>query len=301
MKPQMLFLSRIRRLGDRYPRRISFADYLKESAEMGSVIKKVRSGEAKKDDLPAIIPAGVFLNGHRMENLRRMNGMASFDIDACDAEKVKALLKTLPWVYFASLSASGAGVWGMVKFKSTAEYVFHYAALSKEFEKRGVTIDPTGVNINRLRFYSYDQDYYLNEASEVFAKKEIGVYNTKDGKNVDWKVEHKHQFSSSERIAANQFNRDHFCKDLFEAAGWTVGKANYRGQISIRRPGTMKSQSGNILKNRAWIFTSSTYFPNNSLNSPFDCFVFLFHEGNVRKALREIRINTTNNAIRSES
>lgn len=292
MKPELLYITKLRFLGDKHPRRITFEHYLRETEEKVEEIKAVRKGKAEKTDLPAIIPAGIFRGGYQYENLKRTTGFASFDIDKPeDMEATKAVLRGLNWVYFFAESASGKGIWGLVKFKSPSQYVFHYGALLKEFEKHGIQIDPTGANINRLRFYSYDPDYYLNIEPRIFDKMEIGVFRTKNGQQIDWKVEYNHRFKSREWMIIRQFNRNYFCEDLFESAGWQVLRSNSRGQIPILRPGSDKTQSGNILKNKAWIFTSSTHFPQNSLNGPFDCYTHLFHEGNPRKALREIRLN----------
>lgn len=291
MKATSFLLTYIRRLGDRSPRTITFADYLKGTEEIRTRIESVRSGGEKKTDLPAIIPAGIFRNGYQMEHLRRMTGFASFDIDNVkNPDAAKKYLSEIPWVYYAALSASGKGVWGLLKFSSSSEYVFHYSALLNEFKARGVEIDPTGANVNRLRFYSFDPDAYLNENSEVYKKKEIGVFRTSDGKSVDWRVGYEYRFTQQELTMKYRFDRTYFCEDLFEQAGWTVQRPNYKGQMAILRPGSDKSQSGNILKNQAWIFTSSTNFIQNSLNSPFDCFVFLFHDGDAKKALRQIRL-----------
>jgi hypothetical protein len=287
MKPNLVYMSMIRKLGAA-PKLIKFSDYLK--APRKEMIEEVRSGVAKKHDLPAIIPAGLFRGDYKAENLYRLTGFASFDIDYLkpgELESIKEELKKQPWVYYLSKSVSGEGLWGMVKFKCPDQYVFQYSGLLEQLKEMDIKPDATSANINRLRFYSWDEDEYLNENVESFAR--FGdTLRAKSATIVDFSIDHNVEFNFMDRAKINNFNRSHECQDLFEAAGWEIIGENYAGQMDVLRPGSSKTRSGNIVSNKFWCFTNSTAFPPDSLSEPFDCYVFLFHDGDVWKALRAI-------------
>jgi len=283
-------MSKVSALG-KTPEKLTFGQYLEQVEDMGEkgAFQQVRAGKREKVSLPALIPAGVFSGGYKVGNLRRLNGMASFDIDKIkDVEGVKARLKELPWVYYLSKSVSGKGLWGLVQFKHPKQYVYQYSGLLAALEEAGIEADYTAANINRLRFYSYDPDHYLNEKAEVFTRMEMTL-RSKDGMVVDYKVNYDYQFSKVEYWRARSFDEAHDCEQLFEQAGWDVHRANHAGQVDVLRPGSDKSRSGNIKDNKFWCFTESTSFKPNTLNTPFDCYVHLFCDGDVKKALREIR------------
>jgi HEPN domain-containing protein len=287
-----LSVSRLDGLGC-LPERIRFKSYLEETEVIKDRLLAVRSGEVKKTSLPAIIPAGIFKGGYQIEHLRRLTGYASFDIDKLDEarmDEVRDRVKDIPWVCFLSESVSGKGLWGLVRFADRHRHIHHYSALIEEFSKRGVELDPTSANVNRLRFYSYDPNPYVNEEAEVFSKMSLGGLRTADGITLDSKIVYEYKFTSGDSLVMTRFNETKTCLEFLLAAGWEITGENFsRESINLLRPGSDKSRSGNIRNNRFWCYTSSTNFPQGSLCTPFDCYVYLVHGGNVRSAIKMAR------------
>jgi hypothetical protein len=288
MKTQNVILSRISKIGAK-PSRISFADYVVERENWRPVVEGVRNGTATKDRLPAIIPAGVFVDSYRAEGLRRPNGFASFDIDGVEnLADIRARLTACPWVYYLEKSCSGKGLWGLVRFQDPSQYVFHYGGLIKSLEDMGIQPDYTGANIYRLRYYSYDEDPYLNEEATIFARMEH-LFSTPDGVNVDYRVKYDKPVNRDGYSVIKRFNEQYDCESLFIQAGWKVSRLNAAGQIDVTRPGSTKSRSGNIKNNGFWCFTDNSQFKRDTLNRPFDCYVFLFHNGDISRAIRDAK------------
>ena len=143
---------------------------------------RATGNKALKQGLPAITPAALLStragNVALADKLQHYSGFMQFDIDQqenpdlqspTDAEALRDALKQLPEVAFVGLSASGAGVWGLVWVKHPERLKEHYQELVRKFDSFGITLDKSkGGNPTDLRFYSYDPNGYINPNPQQF-------------------------------------------------------------------------------------------------------------------------------------
>lgn len=271
--------------------RFTFKKYIAHTntEEFKSQISLVRSGSAKKQSLPVIIPAGIFKGGFLVSCLQTLNGYASFDIDKIEnIDEVEKQVHEIPYVVFCERSASGNGLWGLVRFENPNAYLYHYSALIEYFDKQGIELDKTSANINRLRYMSWSENRYFNFDAPIFKSQSMTI-PTRDGKNTDFFIQHDYEFTRLEWSRIKRFNTNMQCSDILEMNDWTFTGFKADGQEDYLRPGSDKSTSGNIKNNRFWCFTGSTNLKEMGLHTPFDLIVFLNCNGDVKQALREIR------------
>ena len=130
--------------------------------------------------------SGVVLERKETVKVDRGTHLVSFDIDAIDTiEQAQAerdrLFKEIPYVLSSSLSASGKGVWLLVTLSrkpvGREEFANIWWMLAVELqEKYNVTIggtdgkgstDTAPSNMVSLRFYTYDPEIWIREATMV--------------------------------------------------------------------------------------------------------------------------------------
>lgn len=136
---------------------------------------KTKRNLLKQQLLPAFTPSGVFRKNERNnEGLVKHSGYMCIDIDGDDNpniddwQSVVFELGKLPQIAFAGLSASGNGVFAIIPIKYPDKHKEHFEAFQKSFAKRGLIIDPKCGNVSRLRFYSYNEHYYINKNAEPY-------------------------------------------------------------------------------------------------------------------------------------
>lgn len=136
---------------------------------------KKKRDKLKQQLLPAFTPSGVFKENERNdEGLIKHSGYMCIDIDEGDNpnigdwQAVVFELAKLPEIAFAGLSASGNGVFAIMPIKYPDKHKQHFKAFEKGFAKRGLIIDPKCGNVSRLRFYSYNDKYYINKEAKPY-------------------------------------------------------------------------------------------------------------------------------------
>ncbi len=147
----------------------------------GLIIEQIRATSDKKErdalkiKLPGFTPSGTF--SHRSEaGLIAHNGFISFDLDAGTnaflnadtAEQVKREISKYPEIAYCGLSASGAGVWGLIPLAYPERHKEHFEALKIAFLKDGYIIDGACKDICRFRFWSLDNAPYINPNAKPF-------------------------------------------------------------------------------------------------------------------------------------
>lgn len=123
-----------------------------------------------KGYLPAITVTGYFESIRNDNMCHHLNPVIAIDIDRkenphapADWTYVKQTLMMLPFVFYASLSVRGDGIFLLVAWDTSKDFQRIWANLEKKFYDMGVKIDKSCKNIGRLRFVSYDKDAYLKE------------------------------------------------------------------------------------------------------------------------------------------
>lgn len=150
-------------------------DYLDnvKNGEYQDIVLRVRNGKAKKDDAIAVTVSATFAKNRRMDSVEKHSGFIGIDLDDADNENLNSVrprLEADPYCYACHHSIRGFGLVWYVKidpekhqeaFRSIEQY------LSNNYN---VTVDPSGKDVSRLRFISYDPDLFRNRASKKFNK-----------------------------------------------------------------------------------------------------------------------------------
>lgn len=116
--------------------------------------------EAKKR-VPCVTLAGTF-SSRRDDGLVDHSGLIAIDIDDVeDPAKMKERLSRDPYVYAAFASIGGKGLCVVFKITPTKHREAFRGISEYLFNAYKVVVDPTSINVSRLRFVSYDPDLYL--------------------------------------------------------------------------------------------------------------------------------------------
>lgn len=131
--------------------------------------------------------------GDDKSDIKEVNNIICIDIDKKDnltiIDRVPSLVKQFNCVSYFAKSVSGTGYYCLIPVKHTDMFKQHFNALQRDFAERGITIDKSCSNVNRLRYYSYDEDAYINTNAEVYTtlledKRETGITDNREQKSV---------------------------------------------------------------------------------------------------------------------
>ena len=86
-------------------------------------------------------------------------------------EGSKNVLATDQYVFSCWISPSGEGLKALVKVSNPHHHRDHFRALQAYYDKEyGLEVDPSGINVSRACFDSYDPDIVINESSNIFGQ-----------------------------------------------------------------------------------------------------------------------------------
>jgi len=172
-----------------------------ENLDISVILEQIRSGKFKsrilvlrelirhgredeyndqKRSLPAFTPSGLFEGGRKMENLKEYSGLIILDIDKLTHEQIcltRRSVEDIPNTHACFISPSGQGLKILVKVFSRPVYhkvvfnqvkYFYETQLKKSDQSCQVKIDPSGKDITRLCFVSWDEQLYLNPSAVIF-------------------------------------------------------------------------------------------------------------------------------------
>lgn len=127
----------------------------------------------QKRYLPAFTPCGLFEGGRKMEFLKEYSGMLILDIDKLPPDyinNVKNKAKGIAFTYSVFTSPSGNGLKILVRINTSQhQHKMVFEQVKKYYESAlNVPIDPSGKDITRLCFLSWDPDIYVNTNAQVF-------------------------------------------------------------------------------------------------------------------------------------
>jgi VirE N-terminal domain len=130
---------------------------------------------AIKSKLPCATISGLCEGSHA--NFRRHNGLICIDIDGKHNEHITDwiefvhYLKLVPEIWYCGLSAGGKGCFLIIRIKYPAKHDEHFRNIEKFFRDRlDIIVDPQCININRLRYQSYNtpETSWFNHAAPVW-------------------------------------------------------------------------------------------------------------------------------------
>lgn len=134
--------------------------------------KKSEDFERIKKSLPAVCFSGDFAS-REDEKLLSMSGMMILDIDDLSKAEIKRIKKAImgaDYVVAIFISPSGTGLKVLVAIDidSQENFIPAFVQLEEEFKNTyAIKIDPSGKNISRLCYVSYDPDMYINDGNII--------------------------------------------------------------------------------------------------------------------------------------
>ncbi len=206
------------------------------------VINQIRASSDKetrdelKKQLGVILWSGKF-SERKNSGLLEYSHLICVDFDnVLDPEGFKKDLAEKPFTHVCFISPSGDGVKMIVKV-SSKNHTAHFRALAKEFPM----LDPSGKDVARACFVSYDPDIYINEHSEIYTKIVENVYddNEKYEKLKSWLSNKGDKFVEGNRNnflarlagACNRFGidptfvNDAFRRDFVDTSDFSIREA----------------------------------------------------------------------------
>lgn len=116
---------------------------------------------ALKASLPCITPSGIFQQ-RNANQLIQHSGLLCIDIDGAENphisnwEVLKQEVSSFPGLYYAGLSASGRGIFLLIKIADPQRHDVYFRAIAEDLKKQGIIVDMHCRDLARLRGASYD-------------------------------------------------------------------------------------------------------------------------------------------------
>lgn len=126
--------------------------------------------------LPCVSISARIKGTRKVENIYHHNPIICIDIDKgdnpniTDWNEVKKTVMQLPYVFFASLSCRGDGVFCFVYYDTNKDFIKVWKSLEQEFKQIGIVIDQNCKDEIRLRFISYDKDSKIRKDVTLYDK-----------------------------------------------------------------------------------------------------------------------------------
>ncbi len=142
--------------------------------ELRAILKKGDEKEYKKrkKQLPAFTPSGRFEGGRKQEYLINYNKTIILDIDDLKSgvNEVKKKATECNYTYSCFISPGGHGLKILIKTdNSLLKHRECFLEIQAYYENLlNIKIDPSGKDVTRLCFFSYDPDIYINNESKIF-------------------------------------------------------------------------------------------------------------------------------------
>lgn len=136
------------------------------------LIKEHEERQQAKKGLPYVTISGIFNDGRSVAGLSAHSGFISMDLDGLgnELEGVRTLLSKDPYVYACFASVSGTGLCVLFKIDPEKHKEAFDAIANYLITQYQLIIDPSGKDVSRPRYVSYDPDLYFNEKSLTFKK-----------------------------------------------------------------------------------------------------------------------------------
>lgn len=125
-----------------------------------------------KEKVPYVTVSGRFSQTRKISELSAHSGFISMDIDniASEIEGTRALLRQDPYVYSAFTSVSGTGLCVLFKIDGEKHAEAFDAIADYLIKKYQIVIDPSGRDVSRPRYVSFDPELFINPTAIAFKK-----------------------------------------------------------------------------------------------------------------------------------
>ncbi len=241
-----------------------------------------------KSRMPVLLPSCTCKGTKGKNSITSHTRLMGIDIDKQDNlhvpnfHELKAEFTKIPNVAYCGLSVRGQGYILIIPIAHPVKHSQHFAWMEKWFLNKGLNVDPSGVNINRLRYYSYDSKAYFNHTAKPLQA--YYVPPVLKPKNVQQKI-----FKGQSVPVWTQYNEGLFFIEVLEKYGWQI-ESKTGQKTYFTRPGKTSGVSAEFDegKNVFYVFTSSTEFESNKGYNPFQVFTILEHGGDFSKAAKSL-------------
>lgn len=154
-----------------------FLDSIK-SGKWQDIVLKIRciqdhaERKAAKEKLPYVTLSGYFGKERKAAELTTHSGFIGMDIDnvANELEGLRAMLSNDPYIYAIFTSVSGTGLCVIFKIDPDKHLDAFNGIADYLIKKYQIVIDPSGKDVSRPRYVSYDPYLHVNEKAVVFKK-----------------------------------------------------------------------------------------------------------------------------------
>ena len=155
---------------------ITFRDWIfKGNESLRNKINRIRAEQNSelKQTLPCITGSGVVTGSRTDNNLKYHNGCIVLDVDYKENLHLeeehflhlkKKVFSKLSEICYAGHSVGGKGYYLIIMIENPNRHKEYFEYLSKWFKyAEDINIDKTCKNLSRLRYYSIDDNPYINE------------------------------------------------------------------------------------------------------------------------------------------
>lgn len=151
---------------------ITEGKYKAEVEQVRSAGNKEEADRLKKQ-LPAFTPSATFKGGRKLEHLVSYSQFIILDFDKLSPEQLQSAFykaSAIPYTFSCFRSPSGNGIKILVQVNTGLQaHKQAWQQVSDYYQKQiELPIDPSGKDVTRLCFVSYDPEAYKNIYSEVF-------------------------------------------------------------------------------------------------------------------------------------
>ncbi len=165
----------------------------KKLVENVRMVKDNDKRDKKKKKLPVVTISGIF-KVRKVEALIKHSGLLCLDVDSSHNPHINDWSAFRNWignmkdVVFAALSASGKGVFAVVKIAKPEKHFDYFQAVSKGLSSVNIIVDPTGKDVSRARFVSYDPEAIINLTPALLKLKKPNHRN--NYRKIDYSTSH---------------------------------------------------------------------------------------------------------------
>lgn len=151
---------------------------LNDDEKANQLITQIRSekDESKQKELKKNLSNycinATFSSTRKKDNVKALTGLLYIDIDAKDntsiIKDVPDILRNISNILFFKRSCRGSGYTAIVPYNTNLKIDDVWHSIETDFKKLGIEIDKSTKNVDRVTFYSYDTEYYINDNVEIY-------------------------------------------------------------------------------------------------------------------------------------
>ena len=135
-------------------------------------IKDYTERKLAKEKMPYVTLSGFFSKERKASEISNHSGFIGMDIDniANELEGIRQLLSSDPYVYAVFTSVSGTGLCVIFKIDPERHLDAFNGIADYLIKKYQIVIDPSGKDVSRPRYVSFDPYLFTNQNAAIFKK-----------------------------------------------------------------------------------------------------------------------------------